>query len=128
MPRLPRQTYYLPHSAIFTSLRHSESFITKTTKLEYIATMTSADTLNELKLQTSFGLFAILNLLVTIAGLHKRQSVGVAFLRYVRSCFGDPPHKQSLNRAPYEDDEQNVGMFTIESISILLSKFLSIQS
>ena len=82
--------------------------------------MTDANAALDIKLQIGFGVFVILGLIVALAGVHSRDSLGAIWYHTIRhwlceSVRSSEPGTLSLNES---DEEASIGLIRRNSIQI----------
>jgi hypothetical protein len=86
--------------------------------------MSETSTSTDIKLQICFGIFAVLNLIAGLAGLHTRDSLGAAWIRYTRSLRQISTEENHDLRGLMSDGEEEyyVGLARLDTISIPSSR------
>jgi hypothetical protein len=89
----------------------------------------------DIKLQIAFGLSGIISIIIAIANLHPKNSLGAEWFRSIRACVrgtGRRTHRHddiiSNEDMWQEDEESSVAMLKISSVNIaILSSRLSLK-
>ena len=82
--------------------------------------MTDANAALDIKLQIGFGVFVILGLIIALAGVHSRDSLGAIWYHAIRYWLFDwvhisEPGTISMNES---DEEASIGLIRLNSIQI----------